>query len=57
MKHSILTNNDDQDNVVKTSNGNIKDTYEFFKKPSDKDDFEREIVEDILKHGPYEHKK
>ena len=57
MKHSILTNNDDQGNVVKTSNGNIKDTYEFFKKPSDEDDFEREIVEDILKHGPYEHKK
>ena len=57
LKHSILANTDDQDNSIKTNNGNVKDMYEFFKKPSDEDDFEREIVEDILKDKPYEHKK
>ena len=34
-----------------------QDTYESFKKPSDEDDFECEIVEDILKDKPYEHKR
>ena len=57
LKHSILVNTDDQDKSIKTNNGNVKDMYEFFKKPSDEDDFEREIVEDILKDKPYEHKK
>ena len=57
MKHSILPNIDDQDEAIKTNNGNVKDTYEFFKKSSDEDDFEREIVEDILKDEPCEHKK
>ena len=57
MKHSILTNIDDQHKSVKTNNENVKDTYKFFKKPSDEDDFEHEIVEDILKDEPYENKK
>ena len=57
MKHSILPNIDDQNEAIKTNNGNVKDTYEFFKKSSDEDDFEREIVEDILKDEPCEHKK
>ena len=57
MKHSILINIDDQDKAVKTNNENVKDTYEFFKKPSDEANFEHEIVEDILKDEPYEHKK
>ena len=57
MKHSILANMGDQDNANKTNNENIKDTYEFFKKPSDEDIFERETVEDILKDAPYQHKK
>ena len=49
MKHFILANIDNQDKAVKRNNENVKDTYEFFKKLSDEDDFEREIVEDILK--------
>ena len=49
MKHFIFANIDNQDKAVKTNNENVKDTYEFFEKPSDEDDFEREIVEDILK--------
>ena len=48
---------DDQDKFTKTNNEHIKDTYGFLKKPSVKDNFEREIVEDILKDEPYEHKK
>ena len=56
VKHSILANIDDEDKDVKTNNENVKDTYKFFKKPSDEDDFEHEIVEDILKGEPYEHK-
>ena len=57
MKHSILANLDDQDKVIKTNNEIEKYTYEFFKKLSGEDDFECEIVEDILKDQPYEHKK
>ena len=57
MKHSILANLDDQDKVIKTNNEIEKYTYEFFKKLSGEDDFECEIVEDILKDEPYEHKK
>ena len=57
MKHSILANMDNQDKDTKTNNENVKDTYEFFKKPSDEDNFECEIVEDILKGELQEHKK
>ena len=57
MKHSILVNTNDQDEAIKTNNGNVKETYEFFKKPPDEDAFEREITEDILKDELYEHKK
>ena len=49
MKHSLLANMDYQDKATKTNNENVKDMYEFSKKRSDKDNFEREIVEDILK--------
>ena len=54
MKHSILANMGDQDKATKTDSENVKHTYEFFKKPSDEDNFERE---DILNEEPYEHKK
>ena len=57
MKHSILTKVNDQDKAIKTNKENVKDTYEFFKKPFDEDDFECKFVEDILKDEPYEHKK
>ena len=57
MKHSILAKMDDQDKFTKTNNEHVKDTYGFLKKTSGKDNFEREIVEDILKDEPYEHKK
>ena len=57
MKHSILANMDSQDKDTKTNNENVKDTYEFFRKPPDEDNFEREIVEDILKDELWEHKK
>ena len=55
MKHSILSNINDQGRATKKSNENIKITYEFFKKPSDEEEFEGQIIEDILE--PYEHKK
>ena len=32
MKHSILSNIDDQDRAVKKDNEDVKSTYEFFKK-------------------------
>ena len=57
MNHSILINIGDQDKAIKTNNENAKDTYEFFKKLSDEDNFEHKIVQDILKEVPYEHKK
>ena len=43
MKHSILANMDDQDKATKTNNENVRDTFEFLKKPSDEDNFEREL--------------
>ena len=57
MKYSILANIGDQNKGVKTNNENLKYTYEFFKKPPDEDDFDCEIVEDILNDEWYEHKK
>ena len=54
IKHSILAYIDDQGKAVKIKNKNVKDTYECFKKPSVEDDFEHEIVEDILKDKSYE---
>ena len=39
MKYSILANIDDQEKAVKTNTEKVKDTYEFFKKPSDENDF------------------
>ena len=57
MKHLILANMDDQDKATKTNNENIKNTSELFKTPYDKDNFECEVVEDILKDEPFEHKK
>ena len=55
-KRSILANIDDQDKAVKTSNKSIKDTYEFIKKPPDEDNFEEQIVEDILNDDCYKYK-
>ena len=37
MKRSILVNIGHEDKAIKTSNKSINDTYEFSKKPSDKD--------------------
>ena len=57
MEHSILAKTDGQDKITKTNNENVENTYEFFKNPSDEDNFGREIVKDVLKDEPYEHKK
>ena len=42
MKHSILSNLDDQDRATEKNRNNedVKKTCEFFKKPSDEDNFE-----------------
>ena len=52
MKYSILSNIDDQDRTVKKNNEDVKSTYEFFKKPSDEEEFEDKIIEDIIKNEP-----
>ena len=39
----------------KKNNEKVKKMHEFFKKPSDDEDFEGQIIEDIVE--PYEHKK
>ena len=57
VKRSILANIDDQNEAIRTSNKNIKGRYEFTKKTSNEDSFEDQIVENILKYEPYEHKK
>ena len=57
MKHSVLSNLENQNKDTKKNNKDVKNTYEFYKKPSDKDTFEKQIIEDIIKNEPYEHKK
>ena len=55
MKHSILSNLDRKDKYNTKSNEKVKETHEFFNKPSDKEEFEGKITEDILQ--PYDQKK
>ena len=57
MKHSILSNLNDQDRATKKNNEDIEKTCELFKKSSDEDNFEVLIIEDIINNEPYEHKK
>ena len=57
MKHSILLNLKNQDKDTEKHNEDVKNTYEFYKKPSNEDTFEKQIMEDIIKNEPYEHKK
>ena len=47
MKHSILLSLENQDKDTKKKNENIKNTYEFYKKPSDEDTFEKQIIETL----------
>ena len=55
MTHSMLSNLDRKGQYNAENNEKIKETHEFFKKPSDEEEFEGKIIEDILE--PYEHKK
>lgn len=48
MKHSIISNIDDQDRATKKNNGKVKQTYAFFEKPSDWEELEDWKIEDIL---------
>ena len=57
MKHSILLNLENQDKDTKKNNEAVKSTYEFYKKPSDEDTFEKQIIEGIIKNKLHEHKK
>ena len=57
MEHSILLNLENQDKDTKKNNEYVKNTYEFYKRPSDEDTFEKQIIEDIIKNEPNEHKK
>ena len=57
MKHSILSNLDDQDLAAEKNNEDVKNTNEFFNKPSDQDNFEEWIIEDITNNEPYKHQK
>ena len=57
IEHSNLVNLDNHDKDTKKNNEDVKNTYGFFKKPSNEDIFEQQIVEDIIKTEPYEHKK
>ena len=55
MTHSMLSNLDRKGKYNAENNEKIKETHEFFKKPSEEEEFEGKIIEDILE--PYEHKK
>ena len=57
MKHSILSNLNDQDRATKKNNEDVEKTCELFKKSSDEDNFEVLIIEDIINNEPYKHKK
>ena len=50
MKHSIFSN---LDLAIKKNNEDVKKTYEFFKKPSDQDNFGEQIIEDTINNEPY----
>ena len=47
MKHSILLSLENQDKDTKKKNENIKNIYEFYKKPSDEDTFEKQIIDTL----------
>ena len=54
MKHSIHSNLDRSEKYNVENNEKVKETYEFFKKPNNEEEFEGKIIEDVL---PYEHQK
>ena len=56
MKHSILSNLDDQDLAAKKKMKMLR-KHEFFKKSSDEDNFEESIIEDLINNEPYKYKK
>ena len=55
MKHSVLLNLEWQGKNTKKNNEDVKNTYEFYKKTSDEETFEKQII-GIIKNEPYEHK-
>ena len=61
VEHSILLNLENQDRDTHThkkkNNKDVKNTYEFCKKLSGEDTFEKQIIKKIIKNEPYEHKK
>ena len=54
-KHSIPSNLERKDKCNVENNEKVKEMHEFFKKPSDEEEFEGKINKDILER--YEHKK
>ena len=48
MKHSILSNFENQDKDTKKNNEDVKNTNGFYKEPSDEDTFEKQIIEDNI---------
>ena len=56
-KSSILLNLENQDKDTKKNNWDVKNTYEFYKKPSHEDTFGKQIIEDIIKNELHEHNK
>ena len=55
MTRSMLSNLDRKYKYNAENNEKVKETHEFFKKPSDEEEFEGKINEDIVE--PYQHKK
>ena len=55
MTRSMFSNLDRKDKYNAENNEKVKEMHEFFKKASDREEFEGKIIEDILE--PYEHKK
>ena len=55
MTRSMLSNLDRKYKYNAENNEKVKETHEFFKKPSDEEEFEGKINEDIVE--PYKHKK
>ena len=43
--------------ITKKNNEDVKETYGFYKTPSEEDTIEEQIFADILSDLPYEHKK
>ena len=55
MTRSMLSNLDRKYKYKAENNEKVKERHEFFKKPSDEEEFEEKINEDIVE--PYKHKK